>query len=79
MDQMKTRLRQIKKLNIFKENSEVTTSKAMEKIKTTYSSFNLVRLVRVVGNSSSRLLALRILQSPYGNLRPVRLTLKLNY
>jgi hypothetical protein len=46
---------------------------------TTYSSFNLVRLVRVTGNSPVRLLALRMLQSSDENLRVVRLTLMLNY
>jgi hypothetical protein len=46
---------------------------------TTYSSFNLVRLVRVVGNSPVRLLALRMLQSPDENLKLVQLTLMLNY
>jgi hypothetical protein len=54
-------------------------SKAMEKFTTTYNSFNLVRLVRDAGNSPVRLLALRMLQSPYENLRPVRPTLMLNY
>jgi hypothetical protein len=38
-------------------------SKAIEKVTTTYSSFNLVSLVRVAGNSPVRLLALRTLQS----------------
>ena len=33
-------------------------------------SFNLVRLVRVPGNSPMRLLALRMLQSPKGKFRP---------
>jgi hypothetical protein len=54
-------------------------SKAIEKVTNTYSSFNLVSLVRVAGNSPVRLLALRTLQSPDENLRPVRLTLMLNY
>jgi hypothetical protein len=57
-------------------------SKAIEKVTTTYSSFNLVSLVRVAGNSPVRLLALRTLQSSDDsdeNLRPVRLTLMLNY
>jgi len=54
-------------------------SKAIEKVTTTYSSFNLVSLVRVAGNSPVRLLALRTLQSSDENLRPVRLTLMLNY
>jgi hypothetical protein len=47
----------------------------MENVTTTYSSFNLVRLVRVAGNSPVRLLALRMLQSPNENLRPVPQTL----
>jgi hypothetical protein len=54
-------------------------SKALEKVTTTYNSFNLVRLVRVAGKSPVRLLALRMLQSPDEKLRPVRLTLMLNY
>lgn len=68
MGQMETRLSEIKKLNIFMEKSEVTASKAMQKVTTTYSSFNLVRLVRVAGNSPMRLLASRMLQSPDENL-----------
>jgi hypothetical protein len=62
-----------------KEISKVMASKAIEKVTTTYSSFNLVSLVRVAGNSPVRLLALRMLQSPDENLRPIRRTLMLNY
>jgi hypothetical protein len=51
----------------------------MKKVTTTYNSFNLIRLVRVAGNSPVRLLALRMLQSTDENLRPVRLILMLNY
>ena len=46
----------------------------MENFTTTYSSVNLVRLVRATGNSPVRLLALRMLQSPNDKFRLVQLT-----
>ena len=42
---------------------------ATEKFSTTYSSVNLVKLVRAIGNSPERLFALRMLQSPKLKLR----------
>ena len=42
---------------------------ATEKFSTTYSSVNLVKLVRATGNSPERLFALRMLQSPKLKLR----------
>ena len=51
----------------FKEYLKVLST--TEKISTTYSSVNLVNLVRANGNSPERLLALRMLQSPKLKLR----------
>ena len=45
----------------------------MVSIPPTYNTFNLVRLVRVSSNSPVRLLALRMLQSPKGKVRPFQL------